>query len=323
MSSAAVLRLGFAGTPAFAVPALDTLLASRHSVCAVLTQPDRPAGRGRMLQISAVKQRALESGIKLYQPLSCKSPEVAQLFGELQLDALVVVAYGLILPRSVLNAPRLGCFNIHASLLPRWRGAAPIQRALLAGDTVTGVTIMRMEEGLDTGPMLAARKIEVGATETTKSLQDRLASLGAELMAESLEDIAAGTLREQSQPTEGVTYAEKILKAEALIDWRQDAVHILRRIRAFNPWPVAETRLAGQQLRIWEADLAGMQSAGAALPGTPLPGTVLRASAAGIEVACGIGAVRISRLQAAGRKALLAADFLTSMPLVDARFEVL
>jgi methionyl-tRNA formyltransferase len=249
------LRLGFAGTPQFAVPALDALLRSRHRVVGVFTQPDRPAGRGQSMHMSAVKQHATLLGLDVHQPSGLKTAEAEAMLRSLELDALVVVAYGLILPPAVLAVPHFGCFNIHASLLPRWRGAAPIQRALLAGDATTGVTIMRMEAGLDTGPMLAVREVPIEDRETAAMLHDRLARLGGELMVETLDAVASGTARESAQPASGVTYAEKINKAEALIDWREDATCILRRVRAFNPWPVAETKLDGAQLRVWEAEL--------------------------------------------------------------------
>jgi len=308
------LRLGFAGTPEFAVPALDALRTSRHTIEAVFTQPDRPAGRGQALQAGAVKRRALELGLHVHQPQSFKSAEADTLLRELKLDGLVVVAYGQILPPSILALPALGCFNIHASLLPRWRGAAPIQRALLAGDTTTGVTIMRMEAGLDTGPMLATRTLEIAPRETAGSLHDRLAMLGAALICEALDAVAAGDAEGRPQPHQGVTYAEKINKAEALIDWTEAAGAIDRRVRAFNPWPIAETRLNGAQLRIWEAELLGSEGM------APPPGTVLATSTAGIDVACGRGALRLTRLQLAGRKPLAAAEFINAQPLAGARF---
>lgn len=313
------LKLGFAGTPDFAVPALERL-AGAQRICAVFTQPDRPAGRGRALHGSPVKRRALELGLPVHQPMSFKSPEVQALLGSLGLDALIVVAYGLILPASVLPLPRLGCINIHASLLPRWRGAAPIQRALLAGDSTTGITIMRMAAGLDTGPMLAARAIAIGARDTAKTLHDELAILGAELIAETLDALREGRSDEIEQSAEGVTYAEKIGKAEALIHWSQDSPSIWRQIRAFNPWPVAETRLRGVQLRIWEAELLEppRQSAGAL---QEAPGMVLAASPDGIDVACGQGALRVTRLQLAGRKPLPAREFLMGQQLVGTTFE--
>jgi methionyl-tRNA formyltransferase len=299
------LRLGFAGTPDFAVPALERLSA-RHEICAVFTQPDRPAGRGRALHLSPVKRRALELGLTVHQPSSFKSPEALAMLRAANLDALVVVAYGLILPSEALQIPRWGGINIHASLLPRWRGAAPIQRAVLAGDPSTGVTIMRMEAGLDTGPMLNSRTTAIEPTDTAKTLHDRLAVMGADLIAESLDGLSRGAVREITQPAEGVTYAQKIDKLEALIDWERSAEEISRQVRAFNPWPMAETRLNGEQLRIWEAEpLEAPAMHSAATPA----GAVLSATGEGIDVVCGTGVLRIHRLQLAGRKPLPAADF--------------
>jgi len=313
------LKLGFAGTPEFAVPALERLAGS-HGICAVFTQPDRPAGRGQALHLSPVKRRARALGLPVHQPATFKSPEVLALLGSLRLDALIVAAYGLILPAAVLKVPRLGCINIHASLLPRWRGAAPIQRALLAGDERTGITIMRMEAGLDTGPMLAVRSIDIGARDTAKALHDQLAMLGAELMMETLDALCEGRIREIAQPADGVTYAEKIDKGEALIRWGEDSLSIWRQVRAFNPWPVAETRWRGEQLRIWEAELLEPHGrAGGAAEAAA--GTVLAASPDGVDVACGRGALRVTRLQLAGRKPLPAGEFLKGQPLADARFE--
>lgn len=312
------MKLGFAGTPEFAVPALDALAGTRHALHAVFTQPDRPAGRGQALHAGAVKRRALELGVPVHQPASFKLPEVHALLLGLRLDALIVVAYGLILPPDALSAPALGCFNIHASLLPRWRGAAPIQRALLAGDPMTGVTIMRMEASLDTGPMLASRSIDIGSHDTAKTLHDRLAMLGGELICETVDALAGGNAREAPQAAGGITYAEKINKAEALIDWGDDAIAILRRIRAFYPWPIAETRLHGAQLRIWEAELPAPASPSAT--GRCAPGTVLAISHDGIDVACGRGALRLTRLQLAGRKALAAEEFIKAQRLAGARF---
>jgi methionyl-tRNA formyltransferase len=330
------LRLGFAGTPEFAVPALDALLRSRHRVLAVFTQPDRPAGRGRTLQIGAVKQRAALAGLTVHQPASFKAADALATLRDLDLDAFVVAAYGLILPPAALAIPQLGCFNIHASLLPRWRGAAPIQRALLAGDATTGVTIMRMAAGLDTGPMLATRVVPIDLRETASTLSQRLARVGAELIVETLDAAADGTAQEVPQPEDGVTYAQKIAKSEAMIDWRAAAPCILRQVRAFNPWPIAETRMQGAQLRIWDADLAPATAAPAAVPhpadppvagisadagiASVPPGTVIAAAAAGIDVACGRGALRLKRLQLAGRKAMDAREFLQAQRLVGVRF---
>jgi len=313
-------RLGFAGTPEFAVPALEALTKA-HPVCGVFTQPDRPAGRGQPVHASPVKTRAIQLGIPVHQPLSFKSPEAIELLRGLQLDALVVVAYGLILPPAALRAPRLGCFNIHASLLPRWRGAAPIQRALLAGDVTTGITIMRMEAGLDTGPLLARRELAIGERDTAKTLHDRLAGLGSELIVQTLDDVARGRAREVPQPSDGITYAEKIQKAEAVIDWGLAAERIARQVRAFNPWPVAETRFNGAQLRIWEAEARSVPTGNGGAPlQDSIPGTVLAAADEGIDVVCGHDVLRIRRLQLAGRKALFAREFLTGQQLRGARF---
>jgi methionyl-tRNA formyltransferase len=312
------LRLGFAGTPDFAVPALDALTQSQHRVAAVFTKADRAAGRGRKLHVSPVKARALALGLPVHQPASFKEPAACEELQALRLDALVVVAYGLILPRTALGAPRLGCFNIHASLLPRWRGAAPIQRAMLAGDRVTGVSIMRMEEKLDTGPVLAARAIEIDPLDTAGTVHDRLAALGGELIRLTIDAVAAGRAVETPQSEDGVTYAEKISKAEALIDWREDAEQVLRKIKAFNPSPIAETRWNGDQLRIWEA--GAFRGFGSGGPDPVAPGTVISALPAGIEVACGRGAVRIERLQLAGRKPVTAAEFIRAHRLDGASF---
>ena len=314
-TAASPLKLGFAGTPDFAVPALD-LLAAKHRICAVFTQPDRPAGRGRLLHMSPVKRRALELGLTVHQPATFKSPQAIEMLRAAGVDALVVVAYGLILPAAVLSVPTWGCINIHASLLPRWRGAAPIQRALLAGDATTGVTIMRMEAGLDTGPMLNSRSTHIGPTDTAKTLHDRLANMGAELIDESLHAMSSGLVREVAQPAEGVTYAAKIDKSEALIQWQQSAEHIHRQVRAFNPWPVAQTQLKGQQLRVWDAEAIAAPRLGR----ESIPGTVLSATHEGIDVVCGTGILRILRLQLAGRIPLAAAQFLQGQRLDGMRF---
>ncbi len=286
----------------------------------MFSQPDRPAGRGQPLHASPVKARAVELGLTVHQPISFKSTEALEILRGLRLDALIVVAYGLILPPAALACPRLGCINIHASLLPRWRGAAPIQRALLAGDAKTGVTIMRMDVGLDTGPMLATREIALGKNDTAKIVHDRLAQLGAELICGTLDELIRGRVHEVPQPRDGVTYAEKINKAEALIDWQQDAVQIWRRVRAFNPWPIAETRLNGTQLRIWDAELCDTAELRAVAGVGLVPGTVLAATHDGIDVACGSGALRILRLQLAGRKPLVPGEFIKGQRLEGVRF---
>ncbi len=310
------MKLGFAGTSDFAVPALERL-AAQHRISAVFTQPDRPAGRGRAMHPSPVKRRALELGLTVLQPASFRTPDALALLRTAQVDVLVVVAYGLILPVDVLELPKWGCINIHASLLPRWRGAAPIQRALLSGDSVTGVTIMRMEAGLDTGPMLASRAVRIEARDNAKTLHDELAAMGAALIAESLQDLAAGAVREVAQPLEGVTYAAKIHKTEAPIHWDRHAEDISRQVRAFNPWPMAETRFKGVQLRIWDAEpIESPSLGGAALPS----GSVLTASREGIDVVCGSGVLRVLKLQLAGRKPLPAEEFLRGQRLDGTRF---
>jgi methionyl-tRNA formyltransferase len=302
------LSIVFAGTPEFSVPALEALVASEHRVVAVYTQPDRPAGRGRKLTMSAVKHCALGHGLHVEQPPTLRDLQhIARLAGFAP-DVMVVVAYGLILPQAVLDIPRLGCINIHASLLPRWRGAAPIHRAIEAGDAQTGVTIMRMEAGLDTGPMLLERCEPIRATDTTATLHDRLANLGAAALLAALPGIADGSLSPRPQPVEGVTYAAKITKAEARIDWAHTAIDIDRQIRAFDPWPVAETMLNGTQLRIWRATPSG---AGAAAR----PGTVLACDDAGIHVATGAGTLVLTQVQSAGRKAVAAREFASGQRL--------
>ena len=297
------LRIVFAGTPAFAVPTLDAIIAAGHHVPAVYTQPDRPAGRGRNLKPSEVKIRALELELAVEQPLSMKMPETLPRLRQLAPDVLVVVAYGLILPQSVLDVPRLGCFNIHASLLPRWRGAAPIQQAILAGDSMTGVTIMRMTAGLDEGPILAQREQRIDAHMTAGELHDALAPAGATLMVEVLDSVAAGTAVAREQDAGAATYAPKISKDDARIVWSDSAASIVRRIRAYDPWPGAAALWRGEQIKIWRAEVrAGRLGA--------RPGEVLSADASGIEVACGNGSLALRTLQLPGRKRIDAADFL-------------
>ncbi|HVN99609.1 MAG TPA: methionyl-tRNA formyltransferase [Steroidobacteraceae bacterium] len=311
-----MLRIAFAGTPEFALPALDALAASTHRLVGALTQPDRPAGRGRELRASAVKQRALELGLPVSQPARLASEADRAEFAAWQAELLVVVAYGLLLPPAVLASPRLGCLNIHASLLPRWRGAAPIQRAILAGDAESGVSIMRMDAGLDTGPVYAQRRVPIGARMTSADLHEVLARAGAELLLEVIASLERGTAVAREQATDGVTYAHKLEKREALIDWSASATHIARQVRACNPWPIAETLIAGQQLRIWQADaLATMNEAlrgqadALATPASAPPGTVLGLRGDRLLVACGEGVLAIERLQGAGRRAIGAAEF--------------
>ncbi len=313
------LRIVFAGTPEFSVPALDALYAAGHEIVAVYAQPDRPAGRGRTLGTGPVKRRALELGLRVEQPPSLKSEEAVAVLASFAPDLMVVVAYGLILPRAVLDVPRLGCVNIHASLLPRWRGAAPIQRAILAGDTRTGVTIMKMDPGLDTGPMLLIRETDIAAGEAAGSLHDRIARLGAEAVVEAVAGLAAGSLVPVPQPVDGATYAAKIRKEEATIDWTSPASAIVRQVRAFNPWPVAETRWQGRQLRIWEArplaEAPCVPAPGAA-GGQCAPGRVIEAEPGRLVVSTGEGFLEVHRLQLAGRNAMPAAEFLNANPLV-------
>jgi methionyl-tRNA formyltransferase len=297
------LSIVFAGTPDFSVPALQALLASSHRITAVYTQPDRPAGRGRQLTASPVKACALAHGLPVEQPLNFKDPAALAHLSAYRPDLIVVVAYGLILPPAVLDVPPLGCWNIHASLLPRWRGAAPIQRAILAGDTETGVDIMRMEAGLDTGPVLLESRTAIKSTDTGASLHDRLAGMGAELLLPAIAGLCSGELTARAQAEAGVTYAHKIQKEEARIDWRRGASELDRLVRAFNAWPVAETLIDGEQLRIWEAvPLAELQTAAT-------PGTVLETGSIGIDVATGAGVLRLTRVQAAGRKPVAAPDY--------------
>jgi len=319
------LKLVFAGTPEFAAVALAALLAAGHEVVLVLTQPDRPAGRGLKLQASPVKQLALQHGIALAQPRSLrldgKYPQDAvatqTLLQTLQADAMVVAAYGLILPQWVLGNPRFGCFNIHASLLPRWRGAAPIHRAIEAGDASTGVTIMQMDAGLDTGDMLLAQTLPILDTDTTGTLHDKLAQLGASLMVQTLQQVQSGTAQAVQQPLQGITYANKIDKHEATIHWAQAAQAIVRRVRAFNPFPVANTVLAGETLKIWAAQVGG-----AAPSSDSQFGTILAVAHTGIAVCAMNFEVILTELQRLGGKRLPAADFLRGFDLqVGMRFD--
>ncbi|MDI9272563.1 methionyl-tRNA formyltransferase [Stenotrophomonas sp. PFBMAA-4] len=299
------MRIVFAGTPEFAVSSLRAA-ARHHEVVAVYTQPDRPAGRGRGLAPSPVKLEAVARGIPVYQPETLKDEAAQQQLRDLQPDLMVVVAYGLILPRAVLNIPTHGCWNVHASLLPRWRGAAPIQRAIQAGDATTGVCLMQMEAGLDTGPVLLHQELPIAATATGGDLHDSLAALGAQVLSDGLGLLRAGIKPiARPQPAEGVTYAHKLDKAEAKLDWALDAQALARTVRAFNPWPIAEAQLAGERVRIHGAvalDLAHGQA----------PGTVLAAGREGIDIACGQGALRLRVLQREGGKAITAADYLNA-----------
>ncbi|EJN09753.1 methionyl-tRNA formyltransferase [Herbaspirillum sp. YR522] len=317
------MKIIFAGTPEFAAAALEALYAAGHDITLVLTQPDRPAGRGMQLQASAVKQSALRHGTPVAQPVSLrldgKHPEVARqahaLLQSTAHDVMVVAAYGLILPRSVLDIPRLGCINIHGSLLPRWRGAAPIHRAIEAGDTETGITIMQMEEGLDTGPMLSMQSVPIGADDTTGSLHDKLAALGGSMIVEALAALERGEVTARVQPEAGVTYAAKIAKEEAALDFSMAADDLARRIRAFNPFPGATGRVGDTVIKLWQARPVTVAAGGA-------PGQVLSADAqGGIVVACGRGALQLTELQKPGGKRLGAREFLQGFALEGARFD--
>jgi len=307
------IRLVFAGTPDFAVPHLAACRRDNVDIVAVYTQPDRPAGRGRTLAQSPVKQAALAAGIAVEQPENFKDAGARERLRAYAPDLLVVVAYGLILPRKVLAIPRLGCWNVHASLLPRWRGAAPIQRALLAGDARTGVCLMQMAAGLDTGPVLLSRAVPIDPDDTGGSLHDKLAALGAQLLADGLDRLLHGrALTAEPQPEQGVTYAHKLDKAEAVLDWNDAARLLERKVRAFNTWPVAEARLAGETLRVWKALAlpAGKPSAEQA----PTPGSIVAAGREGIDIACAEGILRLLDVQRAGGRRIAAADFVNARP---------
>lgn len=303
------LRVAFAGTPEFALPAFHALLGSRHAVTGVLTQPDRPKGRGRQLTASPVKLAAQAAGLPVSQPVSLRSDNERSELASWTPDVLVVVAYGLILPAAVLELPRLGCVNIHASLLPRWRGAAPIQRAILAGDSETGVSIMRMEAGLDTGPVYLERRVEISPNDTASSLQQRLSVEGASAVLQVLDDLEADRAVSAPQAAEGVTYATKIDKSEAKIDWRESAAVLDRKIRAFNRSPVAETRLNGEQLRIYR----GRVEEGP--PNAHLPGTIVAVRSDSFLVACGDGYLAVTEVQRPGRKPVASRDLINTVQL--------
>ena len=301
------MKIVFAGTPDFAALSLNALLAAGHDIALVLTQPDRPSGRGMVLRSSPVKIAAEASGIDVFQPLTLKDPATQERVRVVQADAMIVAAYGLILPQAVLDMPRFGCINIHASLLPRWRGAAPIQRAIEAGDTESGVCIMQMEAGLDTGPVLLSGRVPIAADETAGTLHDKLADMGARLIVETLAKLPIDAV---VQPEIGVTYAAKIEKAEAQIDWRRPAREIERQIRAFNPFPGAAGTLDGAAIKVWRSELVA-----AAAP----PGTVVSVERSGIVVACGDGGLCLTELQKAGGKRLPVAQFLAGNPIAPGK----
>ncbi|MCY9865739.1 methionyl-tRNA formyltransferase [Vibrio coralliirubri] len=299
------LRIVFAGTPDFAARHLAALLSSEHEVVAVYTQPDRPAGRGKKLTASPVKNIALENNIPVYQPENFKSDEAKQELAELNADIMVVVAYGLLLPQVVLDTPRLGCINVHGSILPRWRGAAPIQRSIWAGDKETGVTIMQMDIGLDTGDMLSIATLPIEATDTSASMYEKLAGLGPDALVECLADIASGKAVAEKQDDELANYAKKLSKEEARINWSGEAAHIERCVRAFNPWPMSHFEAADNSIKVWQSRVAEQTSDKPA-------GTILQADKTGIYVATGQGVLVLEQLQVPGKKAMSVQDILNS-----------
>ncbi|WP_162062261.1 methionyl-tRNA formyltransferase [Vibrio taketomensis] len=299
------LRIVFAGTPDFAARHLAALLSSEHEVIAVYTQPDRPAGRGKKLTASAVKQIALEHNIPVYQPENFKSDGAKQELAALNADIMVVVAYGLLLPQVVLDTPKLGCINVHGSILPRWRGAAPIQRSIWAGDAETGVTIMQMDIGLDTGDMLKIATLPIEATDTSTSMYEKLAELGPVALVDCLADIAQGTAVPVKQDDELANYAKKLSKEEARIDWNNDAAHIERCVRAFNPWPMSHFEVAENSIKVWQSRVAEQTSNKPA-------GTIIQADKSGIYVATGNGVLVLEQLQVPGKKAMAVQDILNS-----------
>jgi len=299
------LRIVFAGTPDFAAQHMAALLSSEHEVIAAYTNPDRPAGRGKKLTASAVKNLALEHNVPVYQPENFKSDEAKQELADLNADIMVVVAYGLLLPQAVLDTPKLGCINVHGSILPRWRGAAPIQRSIWAGDAETGVTIMQMDIGLDTGDMLKIATLPIEATDTSASMYGKLAELGPQALVECINDIAAGNVAPVKQDDELANYAKKLSKDEARIDWSEDAAHIERCVRAFNPWPMSHFEAAENSIKVWQSCVAEQTSDKPA-------GTILQADKTGIYVATGQGVLVLEQLQVPGKKAMSVQDILNS-----------
>ncbi|CAM3036801.1 methionyl-tRNA formyltransferase [Legionella steigerwaltii] len=299
------LNIVFAGTPEFGLPCLDALQHSIHHIQAIYTQPDRPAGRGRKLQASAVKEWALKHQIPVYQPLNFKNPEAISELAALKPDVMIVIAYGLILPKAVLEIPRLGCINVHASLLPRWRGASPIQSAILHGDTETGVTIMQMDVGMDTGAMLHKARCPITASETAQSLHDKLAQISAQPLLQTLDELARQTIQPEIQNNELATYARKINKEDACINWQHSAIEIDQTIRAFNPWPIAYTTYEEEILRIHQAKIVALQSQQA-------PGTLIHIDKKGMLIATGDQGLLIEKIQFPGGKVISIADWLNS-----------
>ncbi|MGL5654606.1 MAG: methionyl-tRNA formyltransferase [Vibrio sp.] len=299
------LRIVFAGTPDFAARHLAALLSSEHDIIAVYTQPDRPAGRGKKLTASPVKNLALEHNIPVYQPENFKSPEAKQQLADLNADLMVVVAYGLLLPKAVLDTPKLGCINVHGSILPRWRGAAPIQRSIWAGDSETGVTIMQMDVGLDTGAMLNIARLPIEPHDTSASLYDKLARLGPQALLDCLSEIAQGTAVAVAQDDAQANYAHKLSKEEARINWSDDAAHIARCIRAFNPWPMSHFEVAENSVKVWQARVEDRVV-------SQTPGTILQADKSGIYIATGHQVLVLESLQIPGKKALPVTDILNA-----------
>ena len=295
------LRIIFAGTPDFAARHLQALIDSEHQIVGVYSQPDRPAGRGKKLKASEVKELALQHDLPVFQPASLKSDDALSELSSLNADIMIVVAYGLLLPKAILEVPRLGCLNVHGSILPRWRGAAPIQRAIWAGDKETGVTIMQMDEGLDTGDMLHISRCPIDTTETSASLYTKLADLGPAALIDTIAKLANGEITPQVQDDAQANYAKKLSKEEANIDWNMDAVQIERNIRSFNPWPVCFTQMSGNTVKIYQANMVEQQGN---------PGTVLQSDKHGIVIACGTNALNITQLQPQGKKPMAITDFL-------------